>query len=168
MCVPGLIAGTLAGLGLLDCAAEEPIMPSSAHAIVIIALARNRRRSCLISSTIFLPPMVKKSPRPSPTRRSVATAIQFLAPFGQRFEEANAWRQPVEVFRMTLDSESFIRSPNQRVSDRVVQHEFYGDEHQRHHCQAGRKPNLASFLGCHLQARAMGHAVAADAPLTLE
>ena len=28
--VPGLIAGTFAGLALLDCAAAEPIMPSSA------------------------------------------------------------------------------------------------------------------------------------------
>src|SRR6266498_4222276 len=53
--VPGLIAGTLVGLALLDCAAEEQIMASSADAIVITAVARKHRRSWLISSTIFLP-----------------------------------------------------------------------------------------------------------------
>jgi hypothetical protein len=54
------------------------------------------------------------------------------------------------------------------MADRVVQQEFYGNERQRRRCQAGRKPNLAPFLGCHFKARATGYAVAAHAALTLE
>ena len=54
------------------------------------------------------------------------------------------------------------------MADHVVQQEFYGNEHQRRRCQAGRKPNLTTFLGCHLKARATGYAIAAHAALTLE
>jgi hypothetical protein len=50
----------------------------------------------------------------------------------------------------------------------AVHQEFQGDERQRRRCQAGRKPNLAPFLGCHLKARATGYAVTAHAALTLE
>ena len=51
--VPGLIGGRLAGFVLPVCAAVEPIMPNWAEAIVIIVVARKRRQSWLISSTIF-------------------------------------------------------------------------------------------------------------------
>jgi hypothetical protein len=50
----------------------------------------------------------------------------------------------------------------------VVHQEFQGDKYQRRRCQTGRKSNLAPFLGCHLNARATGYAVAAHAALTLE
>jgi hypothetical protein len=54
------------------------------------------------------------------------------------------------------------------MADRVMHQEFQGDERQGRRCQAGRKPNLAPFLGRHLQAGASGYAVAAHAALTLE
>jgi hypothetical protein len=50
----------------------------------------------------------------------------------------------------------------------VVEQELYANEYQRRRCQAGRKPNLAPFLGCHLKARATRYAVSAHAALTLE
>jgi hypothetical protein len=60
--LPGLIAGAVAALALLDCAAEEPIMPSSEDAIVIIAVAKKRRRSWLISAIIFYSDSVSETP----------------------------------------------------------------------------------------------------------
>jgi len=54
------------------------------------------------------------------------------------------------------------------MTDHVMQQKFQADEHQRCRCQAGRKPNLATFLGCHLKARPTGYAVAAHAALTIE
>jgi hypothetical protein len=43
--VPGLIAGILADFDLLVCAVAGPIMPTSADAIVMTAVAKKRRRS---------------------------------------------------------------------------------------------------------------------------
>jgi len=54
------------------------------------------------------------------------------------------------------------------MTDHVVEQELYGDEHQRNRGQAGRKPNVALFLTCHLKARAARYTVAAHAALTLE
>jgi hypothetical protein len=54
------------------------------------------------------------------------------------------------------------------MADHVVQQEFERDKRQRCRCQAGRKPDVAPFLGRQFQARATGDAVAAHAALTLE
>jgi hypothetical protein len=58
--VPGLIAGTVAGFGLVDCASAEPFTPNWAEARVMAAAVRKRRRSRLISSDIYLPPLISK------------------------------------------------------------------------------------------------------------
>src|SRR4029077_9427060 len=60
--VPGLIGGTVAGFALLDCAAAaESIIPNCAAASAVATVPIKRRRSWLISSDIFLPPI--KFPR---------------------------------------------------------------------------------------------------------
>src|SRR5580692_12388250 len=48
--VPGLIAGTWAGLVWLDCATAEPSVASSAAAKATVALGKKRRRVWLSSS----------------------------------------------------------------------------------------------------------------------
>src|SRR5215831_17740509 len=61
--VPGLIAGTVAGFGLVDCASAQPFMPNWAAARVMARAVRKRRRSWLISSAIFLLRLVSKQLR---------------------------------------------------------------------------------------------------------
>src|SRR5262245_7828457 len=50
--VPGLIAGSCAGLVVFCCAPAEPMMPSCAAAMLVAAAPRKRRRSWLMPATV--------------------------------------------------------------------------------------------------------------------
>src|SRR4249920_3009613 len=53
----GLLTDVASGFGLLDCASAAPVIPNSAAATLIAAMAKKRRRSYLISSDIYLSPI---------------------------------------------------------------------------------------------------------------
>src|ERR1700716_2481333 len=53
VCVPGLVAGTGAGLILVDCASAEAKMPSRVAATVMAADLKKRRRSWFSTSGVL-------------------------------------------------------------------------------------------------------------------
>src|SRR4029077_2718128 len=127
--VPGLIGGTLAGFALPDCGSAEAIIPSWAAAMLMATVPKKRRRSYLISSDIFLPPIKFRGETPSFVTLVAIDEIvitSFLLLFSllfslfcgsivaRRYYRSERLAPTCQFFQVTGISDSQGRSPNQR------------------------------------------------------